>query len=45
MKDIKIWDMEKEKGGSLALAGSVEMGGAACNKKYSHVLTLYCIKA
>jgi len=28
--------MEKEKGGSLALAGSVEMGGAACNKKYSH---------
>ncbi len=40
MKDIKIWDMEKEKAGSLALAGSVEMGGAACNKKYSHVLTL-----
>ncbi len=44
MKDIKIWDMEKEKGGSLALAGSVEMGGAACNKN-SHVLTLYCIIA
>ncbi len=33
--------MEKEKGGSLALAGSVEMGGAACNKKYSHVL-IHC---
>ncbi len=45
MKDIKNMRYKEGEAGSLALAGSVEMGGAACNKKYSHVLTFYCIIA